>query len=325
MDELLQTVFFHPDRGAWDADPAGATMRLDNRLVSRVEGEAQLYQAEADGSWRPVLDEQQLQGRERGLVFQVWKSELRGKTAQVFRSVRVLDEQLCAELLQGLQPLDLEGRPLVGAAQTFLLLDHGKQSQARSFGERVLATAGVFLPAPVGGPELAEAVAQVRSHLAALEELRRADQGYLQQAREGITAGIAAHERATPQVQEASRTLGAAIEQATLLLNAQLTMDRSPQERANADDLRARVDQARERGLVAIKQRNEEAVELAVLASGGKRQLPPPPGAVAAFRETAARAAASGLTVQEQDGVLSIQVGDQLLRLALADGNVSVA
>jgi hypothetical protein len=324
MDEQLRTVFFHPDRGSWDQDPVAASLRIDNRYVIRADGDAQLYRADGSGGWTAILDEQGMSGLERGLVFQVWKSQIRGKTAQVFGCLRALDQGLYEQLLHGLQPLDTEGRAVVGPAEIFALLDSGKESQARVFGERVQALGGSFVKASVGGPAIAAAISELREELAAVEAQRTQDFEHLRDARQGVASAALAHERAGTGFAETLGRLSRAIELAERLLQAQKVMERSPEERANADDLGRRVAHARERALVARQERDAEAVELALLSKGSKRPLPPPPGAVSAFRELAARAEQSGLAVSEAAGKISIKVGSSTLNLSLADGTISV-
>jgi hypothetical protein len=284
----------------------------DVEEIMRVEAQNILYVRDPDGSWQPSLDDNGRPGSERGLVWQVWPTAVRGRPFRAFEGVCAIDGELAPALLEGLHPRDEEGRPLLSLAcgLRFLLDDE----EAKLFVERVAALDGVVQRRRLlTSAQAQDALLRLRGLLAGLLAERELDERCLREAEQGIFVTTADFE------QRSERFRAACIQAAELVrglrreLRQLLSQGRTREERAEARSLLDEAETLAEQVRLHYEDRDGTACGLALLeARASGRSLPQGPSLArtVAFREVARAARESGILVSEEDGVIRLALGE---------------
>lgn len=307
--------YFHPSKG-WNDSPEGAVLRADSQVRFEEKGAAQtlLYRRDADGAWSIVLDSEEMDGTERALVWQTWKSRAAGRDLLAFRGLRAIDSET-ASLLSGLQPYSLDGEPLAeptDAGFLFLLSDR----DAREFSRRVMKDQKGMVEMAVatdGRPE--QLIETLRKEAAVIERARKLDADALQRGREGDFSGLPAFHARTDQFRERFLLISQLCSELQLAVAHLRGQERTDEERIGAEELLREAKRIRLAAQAERASRDEEAAELdyrQAVALGKARPVPERLRRSAAL-EVGIAARRAGFAVEETaDGV----------QITLADGQV---
>jgi hypothetical protein len=316
-DQLVRRSYLHSG-GIWTSDPDGALLRLDAEVehVLRVEAQNILFEPDPDGGWQPI-DEHDRPAVERGLVWQVWQTAVRGKPFRGFEGVCAIDARLAAELLAELQPRDEDGHLIRSDAcgLVFLLDD----IDAKAFVERVAAVGGLVQRRRVLAPaQVQESVQRLQALLARLEVERELDLRCLREAREGLFVTAGAFEQRSELYRAGCVQSSELLRLIRRELRAQLAQGRGRDERAQARALLEESEALAEQVRLLYEQRDGEASELALLEARAQGRGPSAQthlARAAAFRELARAARESGILVSDRDGQVRLRLGEGELEL----------
>ncbi len=311
--------YFHQDRG-WNDHPDGALLRLDSSVSWSERGEAQALffrRTGANSNWQAVLEPEELEGLQRGLVWETWKTKVGGSEARVFRGIRAIDEDLAQLLFEDIIPLGLDGVALhtpSDAGFLFIL----KIQDAQEFSRRVIKEQqGSVKPVAPGEGLAMTLLGVMKNENDTLRRLRSEDADALRRAREKDFSGLPAFKQrnaAALLLFDRFASLGREIDRALAHLRRS---ERSEEEQLGAELLARESRQVRQGVLLEREARDAEASEISYLqavALGSAAPLDPALRRGAAL-EVGLAAQRAGYTVTETEGGIEIKIGSATLKL----------
>jgi hypothetical protein len=317
----VETVhyYLHPD-GRWTDQPDGAVLRLDSSL-RRVEvasrGSNRLMRPNGRGGWRPLADERGLSGRERGLVWETWRTAFAGEEHHAFRGVRAVDAAV-ALLLEGLTVRALDGsvhETPEAAGRVFML----SREDTRQFLLRVKDAGGEVHRAQAV-PERAErALVRAQEALGAIERLVAEDRATLDEVRGGDLSGLAALDARAAPWRKALGDFNAALTDAREALLPLRGGDRTAEELTDLGAFDARATQLRSRADVLAEERESLRADIGRWAAHHQGRAPNPALSDAhrelLFREVGRVLQEQGYVVEDCDGGVRVRIKAGWLRL----------
>ena len=162
----MQRSFFNKE---WSDEPEGATLRLDSVVRSQVVNT--VYRKQKNG-WQ-VVDQQELDARERGFVFQCWKTSISEKEFLAFYGYRAIDGEM-ASLFKDLRPRQVNGEIIkdpLEIGHQFLL--NGPDS--KKFHTRLTKMGGLIISSSPSNDKAAKLVRACEQTLDKLNQILIAD------------------------------------------------------------------------------------------------------------------------------------------------------
>jgi hypothetical protein len=302
--------YYRHDRG-WSDDSEGAELRLDAISLERrsIESRNILYRPDGRGGWLALADESGFSARQRGFVWEAWKTAVNTQPFVAFRGYRVVDLEMLDDLLRDLTLYNEDGQILsgvLGAGYIFLL----EEDDARTFVLRVRELGGLVSwgsPAAEGLPRLME---RFRLLLSEIEEVRAQDAKAVAEARAGNFDLVAAFERRSRQFIADCEGAFELYSEIKRVLDALRDAGRTAAERAEGEALYREARELLARARLARDERSSDASELAWLAgAGGHKPTRRPP---LAALELARAARAAGLEVFENEISVVVALNEEL-------------
>lgn len=315
-ERFVVRSYFHSE-GGWDNNPEGAELRLDaSALESRqVEAWNVIHERDAQGDWRPLAEEIDLDGLRRGLIWETWRTAVDGDEFIAFRGIRVVDEDLAIGLLRDLPIRDEDGILLSDPRRggRLFLLDG---SSATTFARRVKAAGGSVTWGNPLPEEVEISLERLRSLISFITEERASDLKTLNEARKGNFSGIVGFEGRT------KRFLALVGEVAEVYISCRrglrnlLAQGKTASERKQASETIEQARRIRDRAVIAREERDWDAAELARLGGIGSFKIElPSPALVLAVKAIGELARQSGYQVEDKPQNIIIRLPGGTLRI----------
>jgi hypothetical protein len=237
-------------------------MRIDiierARVVSR-KTRNQLFRSRKDGGWDPVTDEQPLDARHRGLVWEAWKLARADQQFHAFRGARAVDSTVQI-LLRGLLLHDVTGDPIADpltAGRVFLL----SSDHAKTFLLRVEEAGGEVYRADLTPAGASQHLEHGHELVQEMQVLISADRQAVTEARNRDFSGAAAFARRREDLQALFGAIRSVRDDGERALSAVIDTG-DLKARAHARGLQAQLRAAYETAGLLLEEHEDASVEL---------------------------------------------------------------
>lgn len=301
MDESSR-MYLNAD-GRWSDQPDGATLRIDTSVRNRVvaaRAQNTLYRPDGNGGWQAVTDDSELSSVQRGMSWEVWKTQRADESYHAFRGVRAVDDAVLL-LLEGLLLRDRHGDVIEdprAAGREFLL----STPDTREFLDRLKRAGGQVHRAELTPAAAAAAAQRAEAACQQLAGLLDEDRRAVAEAYRRDFSALAAFQRREPQIRRLFDAVRDAVDVCERASEEQLVAGMSIEERSGLEAVCGRAREALQRAGALLEEHAAADTEIARMHAhthaGGPDPRRTPAARALLFRELGAVLAEDGLDVE---------------------------